>query len=117
MGRTIPEETVDKAVHLFIISVFIIVLSTALLLVTEFHGKPYGAVGSVPFLRVLFEVVSAYATCGLSMGITPELSSAGRVILCAVMFVGRVGPLFLVSAIAKKQDSGTRYAEENIMVG
>lgn len=117
MGRTIPEETVDKAVRLFIIGIFIIVIGTALLLITEFHGKAYGSAGMVPFLRVLFEVVSAYATCGLSMGITPELSGTGRLILCILMFVGRVGPLFLISAIAKKQDVGTWYAEENIMVG
>ena len=117
MGRTIPEDTVDKAVRLFIIGVFIIIIGTALLLVTEFHGKAYGSAGMVPFLRVLFEVVSAYATCGLSMGITPELSSSGRLVLCILMFVGRVGPLFLISAIAKKQDAGAWYAEENIMVG
>jgi trk system potassium uptake protein TrkH len=51
------------------------------------------------------------------MGLTPDLSIPGRIVICTVMFVGRMGPLFLISAVAKKQEQGMWYAEEDIMVG
>jgi trk system potassium uptake protein TrkH len=66
---------------------------------------------------VLFEVVSAYSTCGLSMGLTGELSTVGRVVICCVMFIGRMGPLFLISAVAGRVQNTTWFAEEDIMVG
>jgi trk system potassium uptake protein TrkH len=50
------------------------------------------------------------------MGLTPDLSIPGRIVVCLVMFVGRMGPLFLISAV-KKQEQGMWYAEEDIMVG
>ncbi len=116
LGRTIPEETVDKAVRIFVVSILIVVVFTIILLQTEYSGLHYGT-GNTPFLKVLFEVISAYATCGLSMGLTPELTDAGRLVLCVVMFIGRLGALFLVSAVIRKANSGAWYAEENIMVG
>ena len=114
MGRTIPETTVDKAVRIFVVAIVVVVVATLLLLETEATGTT-NAQGS--FLKIFFEVVSAYSTCGLSMGLTPELSIPGKIIVCAVMFIGRMGPLFLISAVAKKQDDGMWYAEEDIMVG
>lgn len=112
LGRTIPETTVDKAVRIFIVAIVVIAVSTLILLETEGH-----TIGNAPFLKVFFEVVSAYSTCGLSMGLTPELSVPGRIVICAIMFIGRMGPLFLISAVAKKQSAGMWYAEEDIMVG
>lgn len=114
LGRTIPEDTVDKAIRIFIVAIVVIVAATTLLLQTEANGS---SIEQANFLKVLFEVVSAYSTCGLSMGLTPELSIPGKVIVCTVMFVGRMGPLFLVSAVAKQQMDGMWYAEEDIMVG
>lgn len=113
-GRTIPEDTVDKAVRIFVIAIVVIVLATLILLQTEAPSTS-NAQGS--FLKVFFEVVSAYSTCGLSMGLTPDLSIPGKIIVFMVMFVGRMGPLFLVSAVTKKQEDGMWYAEEDIMVG
>jgi trk system potassium uptake protein len=70
------------------------------------------------FLAVLFEVVSAFGTVGLSTGITPGLTPFGRVIIVVVMFTGRVGPLTIAFALAKKKaETGIRYPEERIMVG
>ncbi len=67
---------------------------------------------------MLFEVVSAFGTVGLSTGITPELSPAGRMILIIVMFAGRVGPLTLVFSLAKRmQKAPVKYPEERIMIG
>ena len=114
LGRTIPETTVDKAVRIFVVAIVVVVVATLVLLETEAAGN---SIEQVSFLKVFFEVVSAYSTCGLSMGLTPDLSIPGRIVICLVMFVGRMGPLFLISAVAKTQEQGMWYAEEDIMVG
>lgn len=116
-GRTIPHDTVQKAVYIFLIAIIVITLATFALLITETGARPYSE-SSGAFLRIFFEVVSAYSTCGLSLGITPELTTSGRALICLVMFIGRLGPLFLISAVASREkDSGMWYSEENIMVG
>lgn len=70
------------------------------------------------FLRILFEVTSAFGTVGLSTGITPILSSLGKFLLMLTMFAGRVGPLTLALAVAIKEDKFLyKYPEEKIMVG
>jgi trk system potassium uptake protein TrkH len=114
MNRTIPETTVDKAVRIFVVAIVVVVVATLVLLETEAAGN---SIEQVSFLKVFFEVASAYSTCGLSMGLTPDLSIPCRIVICTVMFVGRMGPLFLISAVAKKQEQGMWYAEEDIMVG
>ena len=59
----------------------------------------------VPTEDALFEVVSAFATVGLSTGITAELPTAGQMVLTLLMFVGRLGPITLVSALALRDRS------------
>ena len=118
LGRTIPETTVDKAVRIFVVAIVVIALATMVLLCTEIPaGTGFNDEGGVPFLKVLFEVVSAYSTCGLSMGLTGELSVVGKIVICCVMFIGRMGPLFLISAVAGQVKNTTWFAEEDIMVG
>jgi trk system potassium uptake protein TrkH len=51
----------------------------------------------------LFEATSAFGTVGLSTGITPDLSAVGQVVVVALMFLGRLGPITLVSALALRQ--------------
>ncbi len=58
--------------------------------------------------QILFEVVSAFATVGLSTGITADLPAAGQVVLIVLMFLGRIGPVTLVSALAMR-DRQRRY--------
>lgn len=116
MGRTIPEETVDKAVRIFIVYVILALAGTLVLLFTEFSGKAFGASES-HFLRIFFEVTSALSTCGLSLGLSQELSAFGRIFICIFMFVGRMGALFLISAVVTKKEGSAWYAEEDIMVG
>jgi trk system potassium uptake protein TrkH len=70
------------------------------------------------FLELLFEVVSAFGTVGLSVGITPQLSSVGKLILALVMFAGRLGPLSIAVALTGKEPTSRfQYAEENVMIG
>jgi len=72
------------------------------------------------FLTVLYETTSAFGTVGLSLGLTPELSTVGRIIIIFTMYTGRVGPLTLALVLAKRQRRPKpiiKYAEEKIMVG
>ena len=70
------------------------------------------------FLKILFEVASAFGTVGLSAGITPILSSFGKMLIMITMFVGRVGPLTLALALSvREQKVFYKYPEEKIMVG
>jgi trk system potassium uptake protein len=57
----------------------------------------------ISFDAVLYEVVSAFATVGLSTGITATLPAAGQVVLVVLMFIGRLGPISLVSALALRE--------------
>jgi Trk-type K+ transport system membrane component len=74
---------------------------------------------TLPIHDVLFEAVSAFATVGLSRGITGELSDAGRAVIMACMFLGRVGTLSIAFAVASEGRSRQEetYPEENLMVG
>ena len=70
-------------------------------------------------MDLLFEVISAFGTVGLTRGITPSLSVAGKLVIAFMMFVGRVGPVSLAVALAGKgKESGRiRYPQEKISVG
>ena len=115
--RTVPEETVARAVAILMASFAFVTVMTFALLVTELGPVPHRAGGGT-FLEIFFEAVSAFGTVGLSTGITPGLSPAGRVLIILVMFVGRVGPLTLAMAVGRKREVGRfQYAEENLMVG
>ena len=70
------------------------------------------------FTRILFETFSAFGTVGLSTGITPALTTAGRVIIILAMFVGRLGPLALASILVERQKKASfSYPEAFIRIG
>jgi trk system potassium uptake protein TrkH len=70
------------------------------------------------FLSILFESTSAFGTVGLSTGITPRLTSLGKLIIIITMFIGRVGPLTLAVAVAmRKEKADYSYPEENLAIG
>jgi trk system potassium uptake protein TrkH len=115
--RTIPHAVMDRALLLTLLAWAVVSVAIGLLVAIETHGMPFDA-AEPRFLALMFEAVSAFGTVGLSTGITASLSVAGKLVLVAVMFAGRVGPLTLVLAVGPRQERGRfRYAEENVMVG
>lgn len=109
--RALAYDNVERAVTLVVVSALFIFFATFVLLVVP--TLPTGE-----FLQSLFEVTSAFGTVGLSMGITPKTLPLERIILCVVMYAGRLGPLTLISALTmRKKTANIKYAEDHIMIG
>lgn len=116
-GRSIPFPALDRALLLTLLSWALTSGALLLIVLAESGVRPHGAAGPA-FLQLMFETVSAFATVGLSTGITPSLSAAGKLVLMMLMFVGRVGPLTVALAAGRSRRRWRfRYAEENVMVG
>jgi trk system potassium uptake protein TrkH len=116
--RSIPEETVQRAVGLFVVG--FLVVTGAILLYAIVQVEPVGPGAQGGFLRHMFEAVSAFNTVGLSMGVTGELAGPGKLLTIFLMYVGRVGPLTFASAIALRGPSVRgefRYAYEDVIIG
>ncbi|HAQ08023.1 MAG TPA: hypothetical protein DCR24_11055 [Bacillus bacterium] len=108
-GRRMENNLIYKSLTVTVIALFLIIFVTMILTVTE-PGKD--------FLMIFFETTSAFSTVGLSMGLTPELSQIGKVMIIITMFAGRVGPLTLAFAIAKKRkEDHYRYPSGKVMIG
>ena len=69
------------------------------------------------FIQLIFEVVSAFGTVGLSTGISPDLSTAGKFVIILVMYTGRLGAFTLLSVWMKQKEPHVRYSEETIAIG
>lgn len=106
-GRSIRIETVIRSLAITTTSLLLVVSFIFLLTITE----------KIPFLPLAFEVVSAFGTAGLSMGVTGDLSNFGKVLLCVVMFVGRIGPLTLFFILMKPKKIKYRYAYDQVFTG
>src|SRR6056297_1122193 len=115
--RRISDAGISKAVSLILISILVIVISVVLLQQTEIGGVSHHLTrGS--FLEILYEVVSAFGTVGLSTGITAGFSGLGKLIIICIMFIGRLGPMGIAIAVSRKsKPSKFSYAQENIMIG
>lgn len=115
-ARTIPEATLQKSTSLLVVALGIMTAGIFLFSVLEVPGNGTNAA----FLTYMFEVVSAFNTVGLSMGATGELSDPGRLITVVLMFIGRVGTLTFVAAMARSPKhikGGFRYAYEDVSIG
>jgi trk system potassium uptake protein TrkH len=115
-GRTVPEETVQRAVGLAVGVLTILFVGVFVLTLTE---DPVAG-GDGRFLKYMFECSSAFNTVGLSMGITPALSPAGKVLVVVLMFIGRVGPSTAAAALALGPRGSVgefRFAYEEVAVG
>lgn len=118
-GRSIPDETMHRAVGLVAVAFTIITFAILVYVSVEFSGTSRG-VRSASFLSYMFEATSAFNTVGLSMGVTGELSLAGRWLTIVLMYVGRVGPLAFAASIAlreARQLRTFRYSFEDVVVG
>jgi trk system potassium uptake protein len=106
--RTIPRETIYKAMAvIFGALTFIIIMTVAINMVEDLDP-----------LHLMFDVVSAFGTTGYSLGVTPDLSSTGKLLIMITMFVGRLGPLTLIAALARQQPTQLlHYPEEKILIG
>ncbi len=113
----VSEDAIKKAFVLFVFAVTIIFVASFLLDFTEGGDQPHDLVRG-QFLEILFETVSAFSTVGLSTGITPKLTAAGKWILILLMLVGRLGPLVLISAVqAFQKETYYTLPEKNPMIG
>lgn len=107
--RRIVIESILKALTVAMSGVMIVIIVTFFLSITE-HGHD--------FIMYLFEATSAFGTVGLSMGLTPELSPIGRILIILTMFVGRLGPLTLGFAISKRRKKDAfHHLKGKIMIG
>lgn len=107
-GRTIPQGTMRVAISVIMMGATLVLLATGALLI----------IYDAPLNRVLFEAISAFATCGLSTGLSAELPPAGVYVLSALMFAGRIGTITLATALALRQRRQLfRYPEERPIIG
>ena len=107
-GRRIPQAVIYKAFSILLIAFMLVVIVTMALTITEHFS----------FISILFEVTSAFGTVGLSTGITPTLSTAGKIWLILTMFAGRVGPVTLALAIAmRSRKAQIQYPDGKIIIG
>ena len=116
-GKTVPDDTVSKSISVLVFSLAAICVAVFLIL---FLDPDHGARihGNRQFLSFLFETVSAFGTVGLSMGVTPVLTQPGKLVLIALMIIGRVGvPAFTYIIAGGGSTKGVQYAEENVMIG
>jgi len=106
--KRIPQETVFKSLAIVTVGMGLIIGVSFILTLTESWG----------FLDTMFEATSAFATVGLSRGLTPNLSNTGKLIIIGTMYAGRVGPLTMAFAFGyNRKHKRYRYSEGHISVG
>jgi trk system potassium uptake protein TrkH len=107
--HSLPRSLLMRALVVFVISISLVILATWLILLTN------------PFTldQVLFEVVSAYSTTGLSLGITAGLNTVGRLIIICTMFAGRLGAITIMISLLGRDNRKNlvEYPEETILIG
>ncbi len=107
-GRTIPQGTMRVAISVIFMGATLVMIATGAIL----------SLTDEPLDRVVFEVISAFATCGLSTNLSAELPPEGKYVLTALMFAGRMGTITLASALALRQRKTLyHYPEERPIIG
>jgi trk system potassium uptake protein len=115
--RSLPEETIQRAVGLAVTAFALVTAGLFALTVTE---RATSAGAGRGFLGQMLEAVAAFSTAGLSLGMTPELTAPGQLLIVLLMFVGRVGPLTFAAALAlaaRRRRDRYHYAYEDVIVG
>lgn len=108
LGRMLGVEFMLRAAGILVITLILLLLVTLL----AFYLMP----GADPF-AMIFELISALGTVGLSMGMTGELNPGGKVLIMAVMMIGKLSPVYLFTALAGNPDRPLRYAGGRIALG
>ncbi|MCY9665151.1 TrkH family potassium uptake protein [Paenibacillus alginolyticus] len=104
----LAKDRILKAITLTMMALFLVIIVTMLLSTTE----------DAQLLKILFEVTSAFGTVGLTMGLTPELTTFGKILISLTMFAGRLGPITLAYALQPKQEKELyRHPEGKITIG
>jgi len=107
-GRSFPTQLVYRALAIVMLAIGYMLTVVLILSATE----------DFPFIQIFFETVSAFGTVGLSTGITPQLSTAGRLVITMTMFVGRLGPLTLALVLLRRYKTPKyRYPNEPVRIG
>ena len=110
--KRINKEVVYKSLVITVLGLGIVIIVTMVLSITQ---SP-----NIPFEYFLYEATSAFATVGLTLGLTTKLTIVGKIIITLTMYAGRVGPLTIILALAKRKSgkSGTiKYPEDKILIG
>ncbi len=108
LKKSISHETITKSFLAVTLGGVLIFLATIILSASEKFSTT----------QILFEIVSAFGTVGLSTGITPNLSYLGKIVIIILMFVGKVGPLTILASVSKKaENSSIKYPEATITIG
>lgn len=105
--RRIDVKIVYRALAIVVTSISFIFIAVFTLLITE----------KTPFLPLLFEIVSAFGTVGLSMGITADLSTIGKLVIMFMMYLGLLGPLTIMLYVYQAEKEKIRYPAENVFTG
>ncbi|WP_010168839.1 TrkH family potassium uptake protein [Candidatus Epulonipiscium viviparus] len=108
--KKISTDQILKSLTIMTIAILIVMIALTILTFSE----------DATFIELLFETVSAFATVGLTLGITSSLSFTGKLVIIALMFIGRVGLITVGVALivrAAKNPVGLQYPEEKVLVG
>ena len=108
-GRQIDDDDLQKSIVVFMLSLFMCFSSVIFLTATE----------DFPLISIVVEVASAFGTTGMSLGITAALSPIGKIVIIALMFIGRIGMLYTLLLFVPKEtrDLGYEYPTEKIIIG
>lgn len=107
--RRIPQDSIFKAMTVMVMAIVVVIIATFLIMMIE--NDRFST------LDILFEVISAFATVGLSRSVTPSLLAGSRIIIMIVMFLGRLGPLTVVTLFTRVRQERLDYLEENVLIG
>lgn len=109
-NREIHNQDIQRSFAVFCIAIVMTFVGTFIIMLNEGHH--------IDFIKIYFEIMSAFGTCGLSTGITSELGSVSKVVLMILMFIGRVGLIsFIIMMSGNREPAKYHFPKERIQIG